>query len=203
MKALLKVRFLPADYEQILFTEFQNCAQGIRSVSDYTEEFLRLQVRCNLAETEDHQVARYIYGLNDVIRDQLVMQQIWSIDQAQALALKAERHVKTKKITKSQSHSHMEGSSKGCPSKTDSKTTQSKAKQSEPKQAPKKNRARRNPNVTKFYKCGEGHVSSNCPRRKVVNTTRHESDDDSDNGDCEYELKLRKNKTFVRRKVTK
>jgi hypothetical protein len=145
-------------------------------------------VRCNLAETEDQQVARYINGLNDVVRDQLAMQQIWSIDQAQTLALRAERHVKTKKVTKSQSYSHMEGSSKGYISKTESKITQSKAKQSQPKQAVKKIRARRNQNVIKFYKCGEeGHVSSNCPRRKVVNTTHHESDDDSDNGEDEYE----------------
>lgn len=82
MKALLKARFLPADHEQILFTEFQSCTKGSRSVSEYTEEFLRLQVRCNLAETEDQQVTRYIHGLNEVIRDQLVMQQIWAIEQA-------------------------------------------------------------------------------------------------------------------------
>ena len=69
----------------------QNFRTVLKEVgSDYTEEFLRLQVRCNLAETEDQQVARYINGLNEVIRDKLVMQSIWSIDQAQALALKAE-----------------------------------------------------------------------------------------------------------------
>lgn len=45
-------------------------------------------MRCNHAETEDQQVARYINGLNEVIQDQLVMQQIWSIEQAQGLALK-------------------------------------------------------------------------------------------------------------------
>ena len=67
MKSLLKGRFLSADYDQILFIQFQNCAQGNRTISDYTEEFLRLQVRCNLAETEDQQVARYINGLNDAL----------------------------------------------------------------------------------------------------------------------------------------
>ena len=92
--------FLPTDYDQILFIQFQNCAQGKRTVSEYTEEFLRLQVRCNLAETEDQQVARYINGLNDSIQDRLMMQQIWSIDQAQALALKAERLARTREAGK-------------------------------------------------------------------------------------------------------
>ena len=89
---------------------------------EYTDEFLRLQVRCNLAKTKDQQVARYINGLTEVIRDQLVMQQIWSIDQAQTLALKAERHAKTKKITKSHSYSPIEGSSKGYSSKMEKAT---------------------------------------------------------------------------------
>ena len=73
MKSLLKGRFLPADYDQILFIQFKNCAQGNRTVSEYTEEFLRLQVRWNLAETEDQQVARYINSLNDTIQDRLMI----------------------------------------------------------------------------------------------------------------------------------
>jgi len=43
--------------------------------------------------------------------------------------------------------------------------------------------------MLKCYKCGEeGYVFIKCPRRKVVNTTRHESDDEDDNGDGEYEV---------------
>ena len=69
------------------------------------------------------------------------------------------------------------------------KATQSKTTQPAQKQAAKKSRAKRNQNVVKCYKCGEeGHVSSNYPRRKVVNTARHKSDDEDDNGDGEYEV---------------
>ncbi|KAE8779166.1 Transposon Ty3-G Gag-Pol polyprotein [Hordeum vulgare] len=67
---------LRADCDQILFIRFQNCSQGNRTVSDYTWEFLRLQVNCNLAETKYQQVAMYINVLNDVIQDQPMMQQI-------------------------------------------------------------------------------------------------------------------------------
>ena len=55
-------------------------------------------------------------------------------------------------------------------------TTQPKAKQPAPKQAGGKSRAKP---VVKCYKCGEeGHVSSNCPLRKFVNTTIHDGEDD-------------------------
>ena len=63
-------------------------------------------MRCNLTETGDQQVARYLNGLNEVISDKLVMQQIWSIDQAQALALKAKKHVKTSVSTIYFTYSH-------------------------------------------------------------------------------------------------
>jgi hypothetical protein len=151
MKNLLKGRFLPADYDQILFIQFQNCAQGNRTVSEYTEEFLRLQVRCHLGETEDQQVARYINGLNDAIQDRLMMQQIWSLDQAQALALKAERLVKARKASKAP-YSHMEDSSRSHSHEMEEETTQPGAKETVPKQAGGKSRAKP---VIKCYKCGE------------------------------------------------
>jgi hypothetical protein len=177
MKNLLKGRFLPADYDQILFTQFQNCVQEDRTVSEYTEEFLRLQVRCNLAETEDQQVARYVNGLNDVIQDRLMMQQIWSIDQAQALALKAERLVRTRRASKNP-YPHTEGSSGNYSHRVEEKVVQPKGKQLVPKQTGVKSRAEP---VIKCYKCGEdGHVSSNCPLRKLVNTTIHDGEDDKE-----------------------
>jgi hypothetical protein len=46
------------------------------------------------------QVARHINGLNDTIQDRLMIQKIWSIGQAQTLALKAERLIRTRKKTK-------------------------------------------------------------------------------------------------------
>jgi hypothetical protein len=53
--------------------ERENCAQGNGTILEYIEEFLILQVRCHLGETEDQQVARYIIGLNDAIQDCLMM----------------------------------------------------------------------------------------------------------------------------------
>lgn len=87
-------------------------------------------MRCNLAETEDQQVARYINGLSDAIQDRLMMQQIWSIDQAQALALKAERFVRTRKTTKAPypPYPHTEGSSRDHTNRVEEKIAPPKAK---------------------------------------------------------------------------
>ncbi|KAA0054761.1 uncharacterized protein E6C27_scaffold437G00390 [Cucumis melo var. makuwa] len=52
MKKLLKVRFLPPNYEQTLYNQYQNCRQGTRTVADCIEEFHRLSARINLSENE-------------------------------------------------------------------------------------------------------------------------------------------------------
>ncbi|GJX72611.1 RNA-directed DNA polymerase [Tanacetum coccineum] len=64
--------------------------QGKRTVADYTSEFLRLQARCNLRETDKQSTARYISGLNYSIQERLSLTPTWSVDQAQNMAMKAE-----------------------------------------------------------------------------------------------------------------
>ncbi|KAK1277185.1 hypothetical protein QJS04_geneDACA021326 [Acorus gramineus] len=70
MKHLLRQRFLPVDYDQILFQLLeQNCCQGNRAVRDYTKEFYRL-LSCNdIVETEAQRVACCISGLKPMIYD--------------------------------------------------------------------------------------------------------------------------------------
>ena len=67
MKELLKRDFLPPDYEQILFQQYQKCYQGNRSVHKYAAEFMRLAKRNDLRENEGPQAARYLSGLKPQI----------------------------------------------------------------------------------------------------------------------------------------
>ncbi|XP_028551234.1 uncharacterized protein LOC110091993 [Dendrobium catenatum] len=90
MKQLMRRHFLPTDFEQLLYLQYQHCRQGQRSVSEYTEEFYRLSARNNLMESENQLVARYIGGLKENLQDKLELNSVWSLSQAVNFALKAE-----------------------------------------------------------------------------------------------------------------
>lgn len=51
MKMLLEERFLPGDYEQTLFEQYQASSQDKHSVQDYTIDFYRLMHRTQQLES--------------------------------------------------------------------------------------------------------------------------------------------------------
>ena len=63
MKRLMADRFLPPNYQQELFRQYQDYRQGTRKANEYMEEFDRL-ANCNdLEETEAQQISRFVHGL--------------------------------------------------------------------------------------------------------------------------------------------
>ena len=48
MKRLMADRFLPPNYQQELFRQYQDCRQGTRTINEYMEEFDRLANRNDL-----------------------------------------------------------------------------------------------------------------------------------------------------------
>lgn len=90
MKKLLRGRYLPANYDQILFQLYHNCKQGNCPVRVYAEEFSRLSIRNNLAETATQQVARFNNGLRLNIQDRVMLQTTYSLNAAIDLATRVE-----------------------------------------------------------------------------------------------------------------
>lgn len=71
-------------------SSYQNCRQGIRIVSDYIEEFYRLNSHNNMSETEGQQVARFVGGLCLAIQDKVSLHSVWTLLEAINFALKIE-----------------------------------------------------------------------------------------------------------------
>ncbi|GKA57227.1 transposon ty3-I gag-pol polyprotein [Tanacetum coccineum] len=145
MKQMIKGRFLPPDIKQFLYQQCHNYVQGKRTVANYTREFLRLQARCNLRETDEQSMARYISRLNDSIKERLSLTPIWSVDQAQNMAMKAERMASKTGV-----------GSKASGSRVD------KNKESQPVNSNPYAR----PTGAKYFRCGEiGHRYNVCLKR--------------------------------------
>ena len=69
----MTTEFLPLNYRQTIYRQFQSLTQGSRSVEDYTLEFYKLEARNQLNETEDQRVARFLNGLRISIQDALIV----------------------------------------------------------------------------------------------------------------------------------
>lgn len=82
MKKFIRDRFLPTDFERILFSQYQNYRQHTRSVEDYTMEFHRLVARNDLNESEDQCVARYVGGLKVSIQEKIQLHMIFTLTDA-------------------------------------------------------------------------------------------------------------------------
>jgi hypothetical protein len=85
MKRLLNARFLPPDFEQRLFQQYQECWQGAHTVQAYVDDFYRLSARNDLMETEAQQVARFIGGLRLPIHDKVSMQHVFTLTEVVSL----------------------------------------------------------------------------------------------------------------------
>jgi len=69
MRSKLRDKFLFPHYIQDNFTKLHNIRQDGRGVEEYTREFERLLMTCDLRESEDQTIMRYLGGLNESIRN--------------------------------------------------------------------------------------------------------------------------------------
>ena len=180
MKKLLKNRFLPPDFEQVLYQQFQSCRQGNRSIPQYTEEFYRLKTRLDLNESEAFSIARYKEGLKWEIEERLAVQSFHILDDVVLAAQCVEQLMERGKsklcvpystptnnsdnprptVTNSTSYS-------GCTSST----TRFSGPVPNDKGSSPANPCGSNA-VTKCYRCNEeGHKTNVCPRRRAINLT--------------------------------
>jgi len=64
MKTKLKAHFLPSSDLQDSYSQLHNLTQGNMSVAEYTREFDKLLIKCDLREVEEQTIVRYLGGLD-------------------------------------------------------------------------------------------------------------------------------------------
>ena len=90
MKSKLKDRFLPLSYLQDSDSQLHNLTQGTISVEEYTREFEKLWIKCDLEEVEDQTIVRYLGGLDPRYAHAVKLQQYSTFDEVWVLPYKVE-----------------------------------------------------------------------------------------------------------------
>ncbi|KAM1763574.1 hypothetical protein EV2_002937 [Malus domestica] len=175
MKTRLQEKFLPLDFTQYSFSQFNNLHQETKSVVEYTEEFYKLSTRNDIQETKEQFTSRYVGGLRPWIHDKVKMYRVWRVNDAYQLALKAEARLAHTSTRRAANFHSFYPSSKGESSRGG--ITNGKAKfedKGHVKSTPTNHGAaagshRNNTNnSSSCFKCGQtGHQYKSCPKQQV------------------------------------
>jgi len=93
MKERLKEKYLPINYEQMMFEEMLQLRQGSLSVDQFTDRFHELTVRSRVVETEQQSLARYRTRLCNDLRKEMWTARLINVEEAYQLALRIEKQL--------------------------------------------------------------------------------------------------------------
>jgi hypothetical protein len=186
MKRLMLERFLPEDYEQILYKMYIECVQGKRSVTEYTAEFLRFSERNELGESENQKVARYISSLKSSLQEKMGLQTVWTVAEASNLALKAELlETSPRSFSNFRRYSpqnNVDDKEKSARTKDSNPVSKAGSSGNAPQgknPTQKQNNPYAKPTGDTCFHCGgKGHMSNVCPSRRVAAVLDERDDDD-------------------------
>ncbi|XP_022138328.1 uncharacterized protein LOC111009540 isoform X2 [Momordica charantia] len=184
MLRLMRERFLPPNFEQLLYQPYQRCRQGFKTIADYTEAFHRLGAKTNIAETEDYKIARFVDGLREDIQDQMDIQPIHLLTDAIVMATKIEdkKRLRTParrtpwdkpSISKTATTDTGKPLQIGTTSASTTKPPDDPAKSSPFKTPDTSSKRGTNPYIRptlgKCFRCGQvDHLSNECPQRRAL-----------------------------------
>ncbi|KAG6756672.1 hypothetical protein POTOM_040112 [Populus tomentosa] len=95
MKERLKEKYLPIDYEQMMFEEMLQLRQGALTVDQYTDRFHELTTRSRIVETDQQTLARYRNGLRGDLYKEMLIARLINVNEAYQLALRLEKQLQS------------------------------------------------------------------------------------------------------------
>ncbi|XP_071704974.1 uncharacterized protein [Rutidosis leptorrhynchoides] len=157
MKKLLWSKFLPERYKQEAYLEYHNLKQRSMSIEELIREFDRARLRCDVQEEEEQTIARFLTALNTNIAEIVSLQTYWTYSDVCQLVVKIEKQQRGKSKT---------------PFFRSNTPSVSKVNSTTPEKAKSEQRLTGSTSNTRVPKCvncqGFGHLSRDCPDRKVV-----------------------------------
>jgi len=100
MKALMRKRFVPSHYYRDLYQKLQRLMQGSKCVEDYYKEMEMAMVRADVNEDREATMTRFLNGLNKEIAHVVELQHYVELEDMVHMAIKVERQLKQKRISK-------------------------------------------------------------------------------------------------------
>ncbi|KAK6931403.1 Retrotransposon gag domain [Dillenia turbinata] len=166
-------------YRQDNFLKLHNLRQIDLSVEEYTIEFELLLLKCDVVESKEQTIARYLGGLNEEIGNAVRLQPYYSFNDVRKLAVIVEKQQKT--FSKSRFKSTQKSSSfnQGTSSSSRSVSSANPITKASFNSGNGKQFANSNSSSRKCFKYqGYGHIASECPNRKAFTIVENEAFED-------------------------
>jgi retrotransposon gag protein len=68
LKKILRRKYVPSNYTQQLSMQWSTLSQGNKTVAQYIQEWERLSVLCDVRDSEDMRVGKFLGGLREDLR---------------------------------------------------------------------------------------------------------------------------------------
>jgi len=91
VKTKLKRQFLPSSYIHDSYAQLHNLTQGSMSLDEYTREFEKLLIKCDIQDRDEQTIVSYLGGLEPKYSNVVQLQQFTTFDEVCVLAHKVEQ----------------------------------------------------------------------------------------------------------------
>ena len=171
LKKHIKRKYVPPTYRQQLYVQFNTLTQGTKSVQEYIQEWERLTVLCDVNDSEELRVGKFIARLREDIRGKLMFTANLIVHATGNLAIEIERYASRKKQQSNTSYSRTTRTF------TPSNSNTTVAPRNTPSNVQKTNilRADAPPKDIVCFKCnGRGHYKKDCPNARAFTMRKWE-----------------------------